>query len=202
MQLKISSKDVISGVFLILLALAGYYLNQDHSLGTARRMGPGYMPMMTFWLLGGLGVWTVLIGLFSGPDPLEKWTGLDIGSLAASVAAGYIAYKLSPSLWGFFGQTYNAVGAGILVGMLVLAVSQGWRHLAMICAAVCVFGLLLEKGGFFAALTGTILVSCVAEREHLKHPLGVLGLLVFLLVLCWWVFIYELDIRVNLWPTA
>jgi hypothetical protein len=25
---------------------------------------------------------------------------------------------------------------------------------------------------------------------------------VFLLALCWWVFIYELDIRVNLWPTS
>jgi len=23
---------------------------------------------------------------------------------------------------------------------------------------------------------------------------------VFLLIMCWWVFIYELDIRVNLWP--
>lgn len=202
MQLKINAKDVISGIFLILVALVGLYLNQDHSLGTARRMGPGYMPMMTFWLLAGLGAWTVLIGLFSGPDPLEKWTGLDVGSLAASVAAGYLAYRFAPSVWGFFGQTYNAVGAGILVGMLVLAISQGWRFLGMVCAAVCLFGLLLEKGGFFAALTGTIIISCAAEREHINKPLGVLGLLVFLLVLCWWVFIYELDIRVNLWPTS
>ena len=28
------------------------------------------------------------------------------------------------------------------------------------------------------------------------------GLMVFLCALCWAVFIYELDIRVNLWPTS
>lgn len=198
MQLRINTKDVVSGIFLILVALVGLYLNQDHSLGTARRMGPGYMPMLVFWLQAGLGAAVVLLGLFSGPDPLEKWTGLDIGGLAGGVAAGWLAWKLAPLLGGFFGQTYNAVGLGILVGMLVISVSAGWRLLGLICAAIAVFGLLLEKGGFFAALTGTILVSAAAERTQTAK--GVAGLLVFLLVLCWWVFIHELDIRVNLWP--
>ncbi|MCX8134547.1 MAG: hypothetical protein N3D18_11370 [Roseococcus sp.] len=198
MQLKISTKDVISGIFLILMAVVGLYLNQDHSLGTARRMGPGYMPMMTFYLLGGLGVWTLLIGLFSGPDPLEKWTGLDVGTLIAGMAAGAATYFLAPSVWGFFGQTYNAVGVGILVGMLVFAVSPGWRPLAIVCAAVAVFGLTLEKGGFFLALTTLMLLSCVADRTHTLR--GVAGLLAFMLALSWYVFIHELDIRVNLWP--
>lgn len=200
MKLNINTKDVVSGAFLILVALAGLYLNQDHSLGTARRMGPGYMPMMVFWLLAGLGALTVLGGLFSGPDPLEKWTGVDVGSLAAAVAAGVIVWKISPQFSGFFGTTYNAVGIGILAGMVVLSFSAGWRFLGLVCAAVAMFGLMLEKFGFFAALTGTILISVLAEPGHRSRPLGVLGLLVFLLALCWWVFIRELDIRVNLWP--
>jgi hypothetical protein len=200
MQLKISTKDVIAGVFLILMALVGYYLNQDHNLGSARRMGPGYMPMMTFWLLGGLGVWTVLIGLFSGPDPLEKWSGLDIGTLLGSMIAGYLTYLIAPSIWSFFGQTYNAVGIGIFVGMLVFAISPGWRPLAIINASVAIFGLTLEKGGFFVALTTLMLLSCVADRAHTLR--GVAGLLAFMLTLSWYVFIYELDIRVNLWPTS
>nr|WP_249732060.1 hypothetical protein [Roseococcus sp. SDR] len=200
MQLKINAKDLASGIFLVLVALVGLYLNQDHSLGTARRMGPGYMPMMVFYIQAGLGALVIFFSLFSGPDPLEKWTKMDWGSLALGIAAGTLAWKLSPSVWGFFGQTYNAVGLGITVGFLVMAISAGWKLLAIICAAVALFGLILEKGGFFAALTAVILVSCVAEHTHTKK--GVAGLLVFLLVLCWWVFIYELDIRVNLWPQS
>jgi hypothetical protein len=200
MQLKINAKDLASGLFLVLVALVGLYLNQDHSLGTARRMGPGYMPMMVFYIQAGLGALVIFFSLFSGPDPLEKWTKMDWGSLALGIAAGTLAWKLSPSVWGFFGQTYNAVGLGITVGFLVMAISAGWKLLAIICAAVALFGLILEKGGFFAALTAVILVSCVAEHTHTKK--GVAGLLVFLLVLCWWVFIYELDIRVNLWPQS
>lgn len=200
MQVKINAKDLASGIFLVLVALVGLYLNQDHSLGSARRMGPGYMPMMVFYIQAGLGALVIFFSLFSGPDPLEKWTPLDWGSLALGVAAGTLAWKLSPSIWGFFGQTYNAVGVGITVGFLVMAISSGWKLLAIICAAVALFGLILEKGGFFAALTAVIVVSCTAEHTHTKK--GVLGLLVFLLVLCWWVFIYELDIRVNLWPQS
>lgn len=200
MQVKINAKDLASGIFLVLVALVGLYLNQDHSLGTARRMGPGYMPMMVFYIQAGLGALVIFFSLFSGPDPLEKWTPLDWGSLALGVAVGTLAWKLSPSIWGFFGQTYNAVGVGITVGFLVMAISSGWKLLAIICAAVALFGLILEKGGFFAALTAVIVVSCAAEHTHTKK--GVLGLLVFLLVLCWWVFIYELDIRVNLWPQS
>jgi len=200
MQLKINAKDLASGIFLMLVALVGLYLNQDHNLGSARRMGPGYMPMMVFYIQGGLAAMVIFFSLFSGPDPLAKWTGMDAGTLVLGIAAGTLAWKFSPLVWGFFGQTYNAVGVGIIVGFLVLAISSGWKLLAIICAAVALFGLILEKGGFFAALTAVILVSCVAERTHTKR--GVAGLLVFLLALCWWVFIYELDIRVNLWPQS
>lgn len=198
MQLKINTKDVVSGVFLIAVALVGLYLNQDHSLGTARRMGPGYMPMMVFWILAGLGALTVLLGLNSGPDPLEKWTGLDVGSLALGVVVGFLVYRFSPAVAPFFGQTYNAVGLGLLAGMLATSISAGWRYLAVICAAVAAFGLLLDQGGFFVALTAVILISVFADRAHTVR--GSIGLLTFLLVLCYWVFIYELDIRVNLWP--
>lgn len=201
MKLKLNGKDLASGLVLIVIALAGLYLNMDHSLGSARRMGPGYMPMLVFWLQAGLGAIVCFVSLASGPDPLERWTGMDIGTLVGGIVAGTVAWWISPLIWeGFFGQTYNAVGFGMLVGFLVMSLSPGWKLLTIICASMCVFALLLERAGFFAALTGIILVSCVAEHTHTKK--GVFGLLIFLLILCWWVFIYELDIRVNLWPQA
>jgi hypothetical protein len=42
-------------------------------------------------------------------------------------------------------------------------------------------------------------VAALADRTH--RPLGVLGLIIFLIALCWFVFIRELDIRVSIWPS-
>jgi Tripartite tricarboxylate transporter TctB family len=146
--MKINAKDVASGLLLIVIAAIGLYLNQDHTLGSARRMGPGYMPMLVFWLQVGLGLIVLAIGLFNGPDPLERWA---------------------------------------------------WRELVLILASLCVFGLLLEKGGLFLSIAATVAVASLADRTH--RPLGVLGLMVFLIALCWFVFIRELDIRVSIWPS-
>ncbi len=198
MKLNLNGKDLASGIILMVIAFAGLYLNLDHSLGSARRMGPGYMPAMVFWLQAFLGLLVVFFALMSGPDPLERWTGLDIGTIIGGSVAGLVTFWIAPSISGFFGQTYNAVGLGMAVGFFVMAISSGWKMLAIICASVSLFGLLLEQAGFFIALTALIVVSCFAEPTHTKK--GIVGVTVFLLVLSWWVFIYELDIRVNLWP--
>ncbi len=71
--MKINAKDMVSAVFLIALAVIGLWLNQAHNLGTPRRMGPGYMPMLTFYLLLGISCFVLATSFFSGPDPLERW---------------------------------------------------------------------------------------------------------------------------------
>ena len=86
MNSKLNAKDIASGVMLIALAALGLYFNLDHPMGSARRMGPGYMPAMTFWLLGGLGAAVLIIGLRSGPDALEKWAWRELGLVLASMA--------------------------------------------------------------------------------------------------------------------
>ena len=145
--MKINAKDLAAGLLLVGFAVAGLWLNLDHTLGTARRMGPGYMPMLTFWILFAIGAAVVIMSLFSGPDPLDRWA---------------------------------------------------WRELLLVLAALTVFGLILEWAGLFLTLAVTIGISTLADKTH--KPLGVLGLIVFLMALCWFVFIRELDIRVNLWP--
>ena len=198
--MKLNAKDIAAGGFLILLAAVGLWLNMDHSLGSARRMGPGYMPMLVFWIQFGLGAIVLLLAFFNGPDPLEKWTGLETGSLVLGVVAGTVVWKIAPFFGEFFAGTYNAVGVGLMVGFLVICIAAGWRLLGFICAAMCIFGLLLEKGGLMLALVGCIVISALAEPEHRRAPLGVAGMTIFLLALCWWIFIKELDIRVAVWP--
>ncbi|HYZ61382.1 MAG TPA: hypothetical protein VE650_02930 [Acetobacteraceae bacterium] len=198
--MKIGAKNIASGVFFILVALAGLYLNQDHALGTARRMGPGYMPMLVFWIQIGLGALVLANGLFGGPDPMEKWTGVESVTFAAAIAVGVVVGYLAPALGPYFAQTYAGVGLGALAGFLVLAWAAGWRMIALVLAAMCVFALLLEKAGLMVAIVGTIALAALADPDHRARPLGVVGVTVFLLGLCWWVFIRELDIRVPVWP--
>jgi hypothetical protein len=198
--MKINAKDIASGALLILIAAIGLWLNQDHSLGSALRMGPGYMPMLAFWVQIGLGSIVLGLAFINGPDPLEKWTGLDATMLVLAIAAGSIAMLVAPYLGSHHIGNYADLGIGLLVGFLVICYAVGWRLLGFICASMCVFALLLEKGGLMLALAATIGVCTMAEPEHRTKPLGILGLIIFLLGLCWWIFIDQLDIRVAVWP--
>ena len=206
--MRINEKDVASGLFFVLVAVAGLYINggflgigmEQHAIGSARRMGPGYMPMVVLWTLLVLGALTLVIGLFEGPDPLQRWTGVETGVLALAVAVGLVVGYVAPSLNPAFSNNYVALGLGLLAGFSLLCISLGWRLMGCICAAMCAFCLLLDSFGLMIALVATIFISAAAEPEHRRRPVGVLGLTVFLLALCWWVFIKQLDIRVNVWP--
>ena len=99
--MKLNTKDLLSAGLFIAFAVIGLWLNQDHNLGTARRMGPGYMPMLTFWLLIGLGSLVLAGGLFNGPDPLAKWTPGEIGFLIAGAVAGVVAGMIAARIPGF-----------------------------------------------------------------------------------------------------
>ena len=200
--MKINQRDIASGVFFIVLSAIGLWLNLEHTMGSARRMGPGYMPWLVFWLLILLGVGVMAVGMASGPEKLDRWKADEIGTFIGGIVAGFVAYYGIHSLGGYFSIGYNSLGCGILVGFAVLSLSPGWRFLGMIMVSMAIFALLLEQFGFFLALIGLIVASCLPEREHTSKPLGVAALVAFLLALCWFVFIYELDIRVNLWPTA
>lgn len=206
--MKVNEKDVVSGLFFILVAVAGLYINggflgiglEQHSLGTPRRMGPGYMPMLVLWGLFGLGAITLITGLFEGPDPLQRWTGLETSAVALAVVVGLAVGWFTPSISPALATGYTPLGLGLLAGFAVLCISVGWVLMGTICAAMCAFCLLLDSGGLMLALVATIFIAALAEPEHRARPVGVLGLTIFLLALCWWVFIDRLDIRVNVWP--
>ena len=114
--MKINTKDLISGGLLVLLALVGLWLNTDHTLGDARRMGPGYMPMLVFVLLLILGALVVLVSLRSGPDALERWTNTDLTTVLLGTAAGLVVWQVLERM-GVGEGNWRQVGFAFVVGL-------------------------------------------------------------------------------------
>lgn len=98
-------KDITSGVLMIAIAATGIYVNLDYELGSAGRMGPGYMPFLIFSLLGIFGFATAIIGMFNGPEKLESIAWRELGLILASLT--------------LFGVLLNHVGLAVSVLLLV-----------------------------------------------------------------------------------
>lgn len=196
--MKLNTKDLLSAGLLIGIAAIGLWLNMDHTMGSARRMGPGYMPWLSFAVMMGLGVLVLIAGLFNGPDPIQKWTSAEIMFLIAGAVGGGVAGMVAAQIPGWPSAGWNSLGIGIFVGCMIPSIITSWRPLFLISAAFALFGLVLEPLGLMVAIGSAVILSAFADETH--TPKGVAGLVVFLCVLCWAVFIYELDIRVPVWP--
>lgn len=194
--MRLNTKNLISGGIFILIALIGLWLNMDHTLGNARRMGPGYMPMLSFGVLGLLGLAVFITGLFTGPDNLDEWTKLEILAVPLAIVAFFLAYFAAEATGLATG--WYPLGWGCLAGCLALSIAPGWRPLGLVHAGLAIFSLMLEQFGLMLSIAVGVLVAAFAERLHTVK--GVIGMIIFLCVLCYLVFIYELDIRVPVWP--
>ena len=61
--------DVVSGLLFIAIAVFGLVVSHDYPVGTALRMGTGYMPRLLCWLLLGLGALIAVQGLRAPAEP-------------------------------------------------------------------------------------------------------------------------------------
>jgi putative tricarboxylic transport membrane protein len=62
----LARKDVLAGLLFIGVALLGLWLSRDYPIGTALRMGTGYVPRLLCWILLALGVVVLVQGLREG----------------------------------------------------------------------------------------------------------------------------------------
>jgi putative tricarboxylic transport membrane protein len=58
-----AQKDVLAGALFIAVAATGLWVSRHYPIGTALRMGTGYVPRLLCWILLGLGVLVVVQGL-------------------------------------------------------------------------------------------------------------------------------------------
>jgi hypothetical protein len=80
-----SPQDLAAGLFLIAVAIAGHVLAGDLPMGRAVRMGPGYLPTLLSWILGGLGVLVLVRAVTVDGPRLESWAWRPVLTLTCSL---------------------------------------------------------------------------------------------------------------------
>ena len=197
--MRLNAKDLASALLLVSFAAIGFWINaEDHAIGTARRMGPGYMPMMAFGILGALAAATFMPGLFNGPDALQRWIHAEMLAVLAGLAVCIGITWILALQDGPIARNWYPLGFGMFAGCLLMAVAPRWRKLGLIVAGLILFGIVLELGGLFLAIA--LCIGLAATADETQTVKGAVGLILFQIALCWFVFIYELDIRVHVWP--
>ena len=59
----LARKNVLAGLMFIAIAALGLWVSRDYPIGTALRMGTGYVPRLLCWILMGLGAAILVQGL-------------------------------------------------------------------------------------------------------------------------------------------
>ena len=83
------SKDFLSGLLFIGFGLAALYFGRHLAMGTAVRMGPGYVPHMLAYIMIGLGFIITVVALVTGSEPVDvpKWKPITLVTIGIFVFA-------------------------------------------------------------------------------------------------------------------
>jgi putative tricarboxylic transport membrane protein len=126
----LARKDVLSGLLFVAVALFGLWLSRDYPIGTALRMGTGYVPRLLCWILLGLGVVILVMGLREGQDERR----VDFSDRSGWRPVVFVTASLV-----IFGLGLECLGLVISI-LLLIAVgaiaARGLRPLETLAAAV------------------------------------------------------------------
>lgn len=103
-------RDALAGIILLVLAGTGLYLNMANPIGTAGRMGPGYMPMVVFICLGVLGGGVVAVALRGEPERLDRIAWRELGLII-------VALVLFGALLEDFGMALATITLTVISGL-------------------------------------------------------------------------------------
>jgi hypothetical protein len=122
-------KDVLAGLLFIGVSVLGLWASRNYPIGTATRMGTGYVPRLLCWILLGLGVLVMAQGL------RDKSRG---GRLNETPPIWRSIIFVTASLM-VFAFAIQPLGVVVAIGLLVLVgafASRESRPLEIVATAV------------------------------------------------------------------
>jgi putative tricarboxylic transport membrane protein len=135
-------KDVLAGAMFIAIAALGLFVSRDYPIGTALRMGTGYVPRLLCWVLLALGC-VVLLGGLRGSSGSASFAWRPVLFVAGSL----VLFALSIERLGLVIAILLLIGTGALASRLL-------RPVETLVAALVLIA--LSYGIFIAALGLTI----------------------------------------------
>jgi hypothetical protein len=135
-------KDVLSGLMFMGFAVLGLWLSRDYPMGSALRMGTGYVPRLLCWILLGLGVVILLQGLRMA-DRLRVEEPARLVRVAVLVPVSLLAFALTINRFGVVVATVALVGLASLAGrgLRVVEVAAVALVLTALTIGIFVWGL-------------------------------------------------------------
>jgi hypothetical protein len=110
----LTRRDVLSGLMFIAFAALGLWLSRNYPVGTAVRMGTGYVPRLLCWILLLLGGVILIMGLRAADaedaGPPLRWRPLVL------IPAALVAFALTIERLGIVIAGLLLIGIGALGG--------------------------------------------------------------------------------------
>jgi hypothetical protein len=136
----LARRDVLAGLLFVGVALLGLWLSRDYPIGTALRMGTGYVPRLLCWILLALGVVVLVQGLREGQ-------GAHLVSSEQGSAWRAVIFVTASLV--IFGVSIERLGLVLSILLLIAAGSVAARGLRPFETATAALVLIVLSWGIF-----------------------------------------------------
>jgi hypothetical protein len=136
----LTQKNVLAGALFVTIAILGLWISRDYSVGTALRMGTGYVPRLLCWILLGLGSLILLQGLRESRlvQRVESEAGWGWRALVF-VAASLVIFGLALETLGLVISIFLLTGVGAVAARTLRPVETLVAALVLIALSWAIF---------------------------------------------------------------
>jgi hypothetical protein len=139
-------QDIAAGIIFAAAGAAGLWLGRDYDFGSARNMGPGYLPTLLCWGLIGLGGIIAIQGVIADGEFIGRWRLRPLVLVLAAVGVFAVSIESAGLALAVLATTVLSAFAGNNVRIIETVALA--LLLAVSAVAIFIYGLSLPLSAF------------------------------------------------------